>query len=107
MEAEMARHHNAEGKQRNNINKRLQRVEREVKEMRAKTPIDPAQAMNMAAMSREAKAGERADYLKVRPGNAAYDVPVKADMKRLQGRSRNDTMSDRSRGSASPLGRRK
>ena len=53
---------------------------------------------------REARAGERADYLKVRAGNAAYDETVNRDMVRLRGRSESQLARDDERGAASPLG---
>jgi len=103
----MAKHHNAQGKQRNNINKRVSTLEREVKEMRA-NPIPPEQRMNMAAMSRPARPGEgRGDYLTVRPGNAEFGKPVAEHLGRLQGRSRSDVVSDRERQAGSPLGQRR
>ena len=48
--------------------------------------------------------GEKPDFLRVTRGNADYGGPVGRDMERLQGRSRNDTVSDTVRGSGSPLG---
>jgi hypothetical protein len=56
------------------------------------------------AQDRVAQNGERADYLKIRPGNANFNEPVASDIARLQGRSRAGTTPDDRRGSASPLG---
>jgi hypothetical protein len=56
-------------------------------------------------VARQAQRGEKADFLRVRRGNADYGEPVKRDMERLQGRSRSGTTPDDRRGSASPLGR--
>jgi len=76
------------------------------REVERKTPIDPAQAMSMAA-ARKAQAGERPDYLTITRGNADYGTPVRQDMKRLQGRSTSGTVSDTARGAGSSLGRRR
>jgi len=84
--------------------KRIGKLEREVKELTRTTPIDPAQAANMAAMAREARPGEgRGDFLRVKPGNANFSDPIALDIARLKGRIRNDIVSDRDRGAASPL----
>jgi hypothetical protein len=99
----MTKHHNAQGKQRNNIGKRVSTLEREVKEMRAKTPIPPEQRMNMAAMSREARPGEKMDFMRVKPGNASYDETVADHISRLKGRSVSHVADDRTRGARSPL----
>jgi|SRR6516225_9882710 hypothetical protein len=98
---DMARHHNAEGKQRNNINKRVSTLEREVKELTRKTPIEPAQAMNMA-VARKAGPSERPDFYRMAKGNANYS-DVRDDIKRLGGRSTNRLTPDDQRGAKSPL----
>jgi len=54
---------------------RLARLERKVDALTRKTPIPPEQAANMAA-AREARAGERADFIRVSRGNADYGGPV-------------------------------
>jgi len=95
----MARHHNAEGKQRNNINRRLSALEREV---RAKSPIPPEEAANMAA-ARQAGPGEKMDFMRVTPGNAQYSGPVREHLARLGGRSDSGLADDRTRGSGSPI----
>ena len=81
-------------------------LEREVKEMARKSPIPPEQRANMAA-AREARAGEKPDYLTVRRGNADYGGPVQRDLARLRGRSTSEVVSDRERGASSPLERRR
>jgi hypothetical protein len=95
----MSKHHNARGEQRNNISKRLSRVEAEVREMRK--PMERPEDV----VARQAQKGEKAYFLRVTRGNADYGEPVKRDMERLHGRSTSGTMPDDRRGSASPLGR--
>jgi hypothetical protein len=102
----MARHHNSEGKQRNNISKRLTKVEREISEMRKTTPIPPEEAANMAT-AREARPGEKMAFMRVKPGNANFETPVRDHMKRLQGRSTSGVRSDQERGASSPLSARR
>ena len=99
----MVKHNNAQGKQRNNISKRLSRLEGEVKALTRRSPIPAAEAANMAA-ARPARKGERMDYMSVKPGNANYEGPTRDHLARLQGRTRSDLTSDVNRGSASPLG---
>src|SRR5262249_41475678 len=53
---------------------------------------------------REARAGERADYLKITAGNADYGTPVQRDMARLRGRSESQLMRNDQRGATSPIG---
>jgi hypothetical protein len=101
----MAKHHNKRGEQRD-IGKRVSTLEREVKEMRAKTPIDPAQAMNMA-VARKARAGERPDFIRTTRGNANFETPVRDHLARLQGRSTSHVASDKDRGARSPLTERR
>jgi hypothetical protein len=57
--------------------------------------------------AREARPGERANYLKVKPGSANYKDPVEDHMRRLGGRSMAELMPDHERGAVSPLERRK
>jgi hypothetical protein len=68
------------------------------------TAIPPEQRASMQA-AREARKGERADYLKVRAGNANFETPVRDHLARLQGRSVSAVASDKDRGSRSPLTR--
>jgi hypothetical protein len=75
---------------------RRQEAKRDAKEMREQERRRPEHA-------REARAGERADYLHVRAGNADYSTPVKRDLERLHGRSTSDVADDRERGAGSPL----
>jgi hypothetical protein len=103
----MARHHNAEGKQRNNISKRVSTLEREVKQLTRKSPIPPEQQASMAAAMREARPGEKPDAIRVSRGNADYETPNREHLARLQGRSRSDLVSDAARQASSPLGRRR
>jgi|SRR5262245_6663464 hypothetical protein len=87
--------------------KEFNALKKEVGQLTGEAPIPAEQAANMAA-AREAQRGERADFIRVRPGNAHFATPVQADIQRLQGRSRSDLASDVARGAASPLeGRRK
>jgi hypothetical protein len=81
------------------VAQRVSRLEAEVKKMRRTAPIPPAQQASM----REARAGERADFLRVSRGNADYGGPVKADLARLRGRSNSELVSDRERGAGSPI----
>jgi len=74
-------------------------LKRQVTEMRREAPARPEDVL-----AREAMRGEKPDFLRVTRGNADYGGPVGRDMERLQGRSRNDTVSDTVRGSGSPLG---
>jgi len=53
---------------------------------------------------REARPGERADYLKVTRGSANYSDPVASDIARLKGRSESRLERDDTRKSGSPLG---
>jgi hypothetical protein len=93
----MPKHHNSRGEQRNNISKRLSRVEAEVREMRK--PMERPEDV----VARQAQKGEKADFLRVQRGNADYGEPVKRDMERLQGRSVSSVADDRTRGARSPL----
>jgi hypothetical protein len=52
---------------------------------------------------REAKSGERPDYLRVTRGNADYAEPVRREMARLKGQSSSEMMADDRRGASSPL----
>jgi hypothetical protein len=85
------------------LTKEVNALKRQVADMRRETPIDPAQAASMA-VAREARPGERADFIRVAPGNANYSEPVNRDLARMGGRSRSDLASDQSRGAGSPIG---
>ena len=91
----------ARGEQ-SSVSKRLSALERKVGALTKEAPPRPEDQI-----ARQAMAGERPDFLRVTRGNADYETPVHERMAALKGRSRNDTVSDRERGSASPLGRRK
>jgi len=88
----MARHHNAEGKQRNNISKRLSRVEAQVKELTKTGPPRPEDTV-----AREARKGERADFLRTTRDNANFETPVRDHLARLKGRSTSHVADDRTR----------
>jgi hypothetical protein len=79
-------------------------LKRDVAEVKQATAIPVEQRMNMAQMPREARPGERADYLTTTRGNANYETPVAEHLGRLQGRSTSGTVSDRDRRADSPLG---
>jgi hypothetical protein len=79
----MVKHANKRGEQRNNLSKRLSRVEAEVKQQDRQMPMPPEQ-----------RASARA-------------ADVAQTMTRLGGRSTSELTPDRERGSASPLERRK
>ena len=70
------------------------------------TAIPPEQRASMQA-AREARKGERADYLKVRAGNANFETPVRDHLARLKGRSTSHVADDRTRGARSPLEERR
>jgi hypothetical protein len=93
----MPKHHNARGEQRSSVSKRLSRVEAEVREMRK--PMERPEDV----VARQARKGEKADFLRVSRGNADYGEPVKRDMERLHGRSVSSVADDRTRGARSPL----
>jgi hypothetical protein len=96
-----ARRGNAE-ERRQGLAKRVDKLERKVSELTKEGPPRPEDTV-----ARQARPGERADYLHIRPGNADYAGPVQQDMERMKGRSRSDLMSDAARGAGSPLrGRR-
>jgi hypothetical protein len=116
MEAEMAKNHarrieakrseKEDRRQEQRLAQRLGKVEHAIKEMRAKTPIDPAQAMNMA-VARRAMAGERPDFIRTTRGNANFETPVRDHLARLKGRSVSDVADDGTRGARSPLEERR
>jgi hypothetical protein len=81
------------------LSKEVNALKRQVGEMTKTLPPRPEDVV-----ARQAMAGERPDYLKVTPGNADYAGPVRQDMERLRGSSRNDLMSDQERGPVSGLG---
>jgi hypothetical protein len=85
--------------------KLAQRVGRLEREVRAMTKEGPARPEDVVA--RRAMAGERPDFIRTTRGNANFETPVRDHLARLQGRSTGAVVSDRERGSASPLGRRK
>jgi len=65
------------------LRKDVNALKKEVGQLTRETPIDPAQAQNMAA-AMEAQAGEKADFLRVTRGNADYGGPVQSDIQRAQ-----------------------
>jgi hypothetical protein len=99
---EARRNAKEEQRQERGLAKRVDKLAHEIGEMRKVGPPRPEDVV-----ARQARRGERADFLRVRPGNADYGGPVERDIRRLQGRSRADLASDRERGAVSPLERRK
>ena len=95
----MAKHIDRRGQQRS-VSKRLSALERKVGELTKEAPARPEDAV-----ARRAMAGEKPDYLAVSRGNASYDETVADHISRMKGRSRSDVVSDRDRGSSSPLSR--
>jgi hypothetical protein len=98
----MVKHHTAKGEQRNNISKRLSRIEAQVKEMTKTNPPRPEDVV-----ARRALKGEKPDYLTTTRGNANYEEPVRDHMKRLQGRSVSAAADDRTPGAKGPLEERR
>src|SRR5262245_26165933 len=72
-------------------------------ERERKTPLAPEHRASAEA-AREARKGEKADFLRVTRGSADYETPVREHLARVGGRSRSDVVSDRDRKSGSPLG---
>jgi hypothetical protein len=92
------------------LTKQVAALKKEVSALRATErkehatlPLPPEQRANMAA-AREAMAGEKPDYLTIRPGNANYAGPVADQMAALRGARRGHIEADATRGSSSPLG---
>jgi hypothetical protein len=99
---EAKRSANEDRRQDQRLAQRLSKVERDVGEMRKAAPPRPEDVV-----AREARPGERMDFMKVRPGNADYGGPVAEHMRRMGGRSMSDLRSDQERGASSPLSKRK
>jgi hypothetical protein len=101
---EARRNANESKRQDQHLAQRLAKVEHDVGEMRKARPMPPEQRANIeAAQARQAKPGERPDFIRVARGNADYGGPVEAHVKRLQGRSTSHVASDKDRGARSPL----
>jgi hypothetical protein len=81
------------------LTKQVNALKKEVAETRREAPPRPEDVV-----ARQAMAGEKPDYLTVRPGNANYAGPVADQMAALRGARRSDVASDADRGSSSPLG---
>ena len=67
------------------------------------TKTNPSRPEDVVA--RQAMRGEKPDFLRVTRGSADYETPVREHLARVGGRSRSDVVSDRDRGSSSPLSR--
>jgi hypothetical protein len=80
--------------------KEFAQLKREVEQLRATVPMDPAQAANY----REAMAGEAPEFISEVAAGRNQDVGVSDRMRAMGGRSRSDLADDASRGAGSPLG---
>jgi len=93
----MAKKHSAD----KGLAARVGKLEKKVSALTEKAPLRPEE------MLRQAQAGERADFLRENPKGRDHAGPVAERLAALQGRSRNDVVSDRERGARSPLERKR